>query len=106
MVRSLAVELGPFGIRANAVLAGAVRTDRWAGLTDDEVASRRARWPAGKESTPDEIAAAVAFLCSESAGTITGIEMPVDSGIGVCLLQYNKDWVRNDPYNVKYWDRK
>ena len=106
IVRSLAVELGPLGIRANAILAGAVRTDRWNGLTDDEIAARRARWPAGKESTPDDIAAAVAFLCSDAAATITGAEIPVDSGIGVCLLQYNKDWMQHDEYNVKYWERK
>ena len=74
-------------------------------LTDEEVAVRRARWPAGRESSPDEIAAAVAFLCSDAAHTITGAEIPVDSGIGVCLLQYNKDWMKNDPYNVKYWEK-
>ena len=106
IVRSLAVELGSLGIRANAILAGAVRTDRWNGLTDEEVAARRARWPAGKESSPDEIAAAVAFLCSDAAATITGAEIPVDSGLGVCLLQYNKDWMKNDEYNVKYWEKK
>ena len=106
IVRSLAVELGPLGIRANAILAGAIRTDRWDGLTDDEIAARRARWPAGKESTPDDIAATVAFLCSDAAATITGAEIPVDSGIGVCLLQYNKDWMQYDEYNVKYWERK
>ena len=104
ITRSLAVEFGCLGIRVNAILAGAIRTDRWDRFTDEEVAARRARWPAGKESTPDEIAAAVAFLCSDAAHTITGAEIPVDSGIGVCLLQYNKDWIRNDPYNVKYWE--
>lgn len=106
IVRSLAVELGPLGIRANAVIAGAVRTDRWDSLTPEQVQERRDRYPAGMESSPDEIAAAVAFLCSESARTITGIEMPVDSGIGVCLLKYNKNWIENDPYNVKYWEEK
>ena len=106
IVRSLAVELGPLGIRANAVIAGAVRTDRWDSLTPEQVQERRDRYPAGMESTPDEIAAAVAFLCSEGARTITGIEMPVDSGIGVCLLKYNKNWIENDPYNVKYWEEK
>jgi len=105
IVRSLAVELGPLGIRANAILAGAIRTDRWDGLTDEEIAARRARWPSGKESTPGDIAAAVAFLCSDGAETITGAEIPVDSGIGVCLLQYNKDWIKNDEYNRRYWER-
>ena len=104
IVRSLAVELGPLGIRANAIIAGAVHTDRWELLTDGEVAARRARWPAGKESSPDDIAAAVAFLGSECASTVTGAEVPVDSGIGACLLAYNKDWITNDSYNVKYWE--
>lgn len=106
MVRSLAVELGPLGIRANAVLAGAIRTDRWDGLTPEQVRERRDRYPAGRESSPDDIAAAVSYLASDEARTVTGIEMPVDSGIGVCLLQYNKNWIENDPYNVKYWEKK
>jgi len=105
IVRSLAVELGPLGIRANAILAGAIRTDRWDGLSDEEVEKRRSRWPTGQESTPEQIAAAVAFLCSDAAATITGAEIPVDSGIGVCLLQYNKDWMKNDEYNRKYWEK-
>ena len=54
----------------------------------------------------EEIAAAVRFLCSDEARTITGVELPVDRGIGVCLLKHNKDWIANDPYNVKYWERK
>ena len=106
LVRSLAVELGPLGIRANAVLAGAIRTDRWDCISEEEVQKRRDRYPAGRESSPDDIAAAVAFLASDEARTVTGIEMPVDSGIGVCLLQYNKNWIENDPYNVKYWEKK
>ena len=44
--------------------------------------------------------------CLDAAKTITGAEIPVDSGIGVCLLQYNKDWIANDPYNEKYWEKK
>ena len=105
ITRSLALELGCLGIRVNAILAGAIRTDRWDGLSEEEIAARRARWPAGVESTADDIAAAVAFLCSDGARTITGTEIPVDSGVGVCLLQYNKDWMKNDPYNAKYWEK-
>lgn len=101
IVRSLAVELGPLGIRANAILAGAIRTDRWNGLTDEEVAARRARWPIGRETTPEQVAAAVAFLCSDAAATITGAEIPIDSGIGVCLLANNPNWMENDPFNRK-----
>ncbi len=95
IVRSLAVELGPLGIRANAILAGAIRTDRWDGFSDDEVAKRRARWPIGRETTGDQIAAMCAFLCSDAAATITGAEIPVDSGIGVCLLANNPHWMES-----------
>ncbi len=105
ITRSLAIELGCLGIRVNAILAGAIRTDRWDGLSEEEVAARRGRWPAGIESTPDDIAAMVAYLCSDAARTITGAEIPVDSGVGVSLLQYNKDWIKNDPNNAKYWRR-
>ena len=106
IVRSLAVELGPLGIRANAILAGAIRTDRWDALSDEEIATRRARWPIGRETTPEQIAEVVAFLCSDAAATITGAEIPVDSGIGVCLLQFNPNWMKDDPNNAKYWEKK
>ena len=106
IVKSLTVELGPLGIRANAILAGAIRTDRWDGLSGEEIAARRARWPIGIESTPEQIAAMVAFLCSDAGATITGAEMPVDSGIGVCLLANNPHWMENDPNNAKYWERR
>lgn len=106
ITRSLALELGCLGIRVNAILAGAIRTDRWDGLSEEEVAARRARWPAGIESTPDDMAAMVAYLCSGAARTITGTEIPIDSGVGVSLLQYNKDWIKSDPNNAKYWEKK
>lgn len=104
MMRGMAVELGCMGIRANCLLAGAIRTERWDSLTDEEIAQRRSRWPAGRESTAEEIAEAAYFLCT--AETITGVEMPVDSGISTCLLAYNKDWMQNDPNNVRYWEKK
>ena len=106
IMRSLAVELGCKGIRVNSILAGAIRTERWNGLTEKEVTERRGRYPAGRESTGGEIAAAAYFLCSEEAKTITGVEMPVDSGISICLLPYNKNWMENDPNNQKYWERQ
>ena len=105
MMRSMAVELGHMGIRANCILAGAIRTDRWDSLTDEEVRARRGRYPAGRESSPEEVAGAVFFLCSDSGKTITGAELPVDSGISVCLLPYNKNWTQSDPNNVRYWEK-
>lgn len=92
IARCLAVELGYLGIRVNALIAGAIYTHRWDAMDDDETARRRARYPAGRESTGDEIAAGVYYLCSDDAATVTGTEMTIDSGISVCLLPYNKDW--------------
>lgn len=92
MMRCMAVELGYLNIRANALLAGAIWTERWASQTAEQTAERRKKYPAGRESSPDEIANAVYFLCSDQACTITGTELTVDSGISVCLLPYNKEW--------------
>lgn len=92
MMRCMAVELGYLGIRVNALIAGAIWTERWATQSEEITAKRRSQYPAGKESTPEDIASAVYFLASDQSPTITGTEMTVDSGISVCLLPYNKNW--------------
>ena len=92
MMRCMAVELGYLGIRVNALIAGAIWTDRWAAQSEEITAKRRSQYPAGKESAPEDIASAVYFLASDQSPTITGTEMTVDSGISVCLLPYNKNW--------------
>ena len=90
LVKSMAYELGQYGIRANNVVAGAIHSERWDGLSEAEIAARRSRYPAGRESTEEEIAAAVYFLASEGTGSITGTDLTVDSGITACLLPYQK----------------
>ena len=89
MVHNLAFELAEYGIRVNQIVPGAIRTDRWDGISPEEEARRRANWPLGIESTPEDIANAVYFLSSEEARTITGAELAVDSGVLSCLLSYN-----------------
>lgn len=89
LVRSLAVELAEYHIRVNQVVPGAVRTDRWDGLSGEQIAARRRNWPAGVESTGEDIANAVYYLASDCAGTITGSDLTVDSGILACLLSYD-----------------
>lgn len=88
MVHNLAFELAEYGIRVNQVIPGAIRTDRWEGISQEEQARRRSNWPLGMESTPEDIANAVYFLASEEARTITGTELAVDSGVLTCLLKY------------------
>lgn len=95
MMRSLALELANRDIRVNAIVAGAIWTDRWAAQTPEQTAQRRLKYPAGRESTPEEIASAAAFLASLDNGTITGTELTVDSGISICLLPYEKEWNRH-----------
>lgn len=96
LVRCMAVELGHLGIRANALIAGAIWSNRWEEQNAELTAARRAQYPAGRESTPGEIAASVYFLCSDETRTITGAELTVDSGISACLLPYQnqkkEDW--------------
>lgn len=90
LTKSMAYELGQYGIRANNLVAGAVHSQRWEGLPPEELAARRSRYPAGRESTEEEIATAVYFLGSEQSATVTGTDLTVDSGITACLLPYQK----------------
>lgn len=92
MVRCMAVEMGHLHIRVNSLIAGAIWTERWLSQTPEQTQKRRDQYPAGKESTPEDIASALYFLCSDLSPTITGTELTVDSGISICLLPYNKHW--------------
>lgn len=80
LARSWAAEFGPRGIRVNTVAPGATRTPVNA-ATDDIVTSMTAPTPAGRPGTPEEIAAAVAWLVSDEAAYIHGALLPVDGGI-------------------------
>ena len=79
--RSLAKELGSRGITVNAVAPGFIVTDMTAGLPDKVREDALARTPAGRLGQPEDVATAVAFLCSEEAGFITGQVLGVDGGM-------------------------
>lgn len=79
LVRQLAVEYGP-EVRVNSVLPGSIETQAWEGATNDEREAAIARAPLRRMGQPEEIAAAVAFLASDDASFITGVELPVDGG--------------------------
>lgn len=90
LVKNIAFELGEYNIRANNVVAGAIHSNRWDSLSEEEIAVRRARYPVGRESTEQEIANAVYFLGTDLSASITGTDLTVDSGISVCILPYSK----------------
>ena len=82
VVRSLAQELGPCGIRVNTVSAGVVDTDALKYFPNREqlLAEYGRRTPAGPKLTPEDVANAVYLLCLPEAGMITGHTLVVDGG--------------------------
>jgi 3-oxoacyl-[acyl-carrier protein] reductase len=89
--KTLATELGPFGITVNNILPGSTETDRLRSIFEDRAAETgkplevvEKEWlsaiPAGRFAGPEELAYAVTFLASPLAGYINGINLPVDGG--------------------------
>jgi 3-oxoacyl-[acyl-carrier protein] reductase len=86
-VRTLAIELGPFGVNANAIAPGFIATDMTdatavrVGMTVEDFRKAAAdRNPVRRVGFPEDIAAAAAFLCSDEASFITGQTLYVDGG--------------------------
>ncbi len=89
--KTLATEVGPFGITVNNVLPGATATERLTdilhnvakkinGSFEEAEAMMKSIAPAKRFAQPEEIAYAIAFLASEAASYINGINLPVDGG--------------------------
>jgi 3-oxoacyl-[acyl-carrier protein] reductase len=89
--KTLSLEIARFGITVNNVLPGYTRTARLdavlsmrsgaSGKTEEEVSAQmESEIPTGRFATAEEVAAAVAFLCTPAAASINGINVPVDGG--------------------------
>jgi NAD(P)-dependent dehydrogenase (short-subunit alcohol dehydrogenase family) len=92
LTQALALELAPYGIRANSIAPGYMATEmQWAGLRaraahagisfDAERQRVAAMVPLGRHGTPDDVGAAVAFLASADAAYITGHTLGVHGGV-------------------------
>jgi NAD(P)-dependent dehydrogenase (short-subunit alcohol dehydrogenase family) len=89
LTRAAAVELGPDGIRVNALIPGAVDTPMLqAGATrfgDEGIRRIAARTPLGRVGQPDEVARAIVFLAGPDAAFVTGSTLTVDGGVLAAL---------------------
>lgn len=85
LTKTLAVELGPAGIRVNAIAPGLVDTKLAAAITSSPELSRMFvdRTPLGRIALPEDIAGAVVWLSSDEARYVTGQVLPVDGGYTV-----------------------
>jgi NAD(P)-dependent dehydrogenase (short-subunit alcohol dehydrogenase family) len=78
LTRTIAREMGRKGITCNAVTPGVIETEMTADLNGD----LEGAVPAGRVGRPEEVAAAVGFLCSDAAEYVNGATLAVDGGLG------------------------
>jgi 3-oxoacyl-[acyl-carrier protein] reductase len=83
LTKSLAKELGNRGVRANAIAPGYIDTELTGVLSDEVRNLILGNTPLGRLGTPEDVAGAVRFLCSDEAGFVTGEVLLVDGGLGM-----------------------
>jgi len=92
--RGIAAEQGKYGIRANVIVPGSIRTAAWdhRAERDPEVFNRVSSfYPLGRMVETEEVANAAAFLASPLASGITGVTLPVDGGISSSFMPFVRE---------------
>ena len=101
LTKLIAVEYGKFGIRANAVAPGTVRTQAWEAraAANPQVFEEAKRWYALRRiATAEDVANAVYFLASEQAAAITGVCLPVDCGLTAGQAELARTFSQSEHY--------
>jgi 3-oxoacyl-[acyl-carrier protein] reductase len=83
LTKALARELGVRGVRVNAIAPGYITTELTDVLTEEQTGLILGSTPLGRLGSPEDVARAVRFLCSDEAAFITGDVLPVDGGLGI-----------------------
>lgn len=81
LTKSLAREFASRGVRVNAVAPGYILTDMTSVLSDEATSHFTSQIPLGRAGTPEDVAKAVCFLCSEDSAYMTGQVLHVDGGM-------------------------
>lgn len=101
LTKLIAVEYGKYGIRANAVSPGTVRTQAWEvrAAANPNVFEDARRWyPLQRIASPDDVANAVGFLASPLASAITGVCLPVDCGLTAGQAELARTFSQSENY--------
>ena len=101
LTRAIAVEYGQYGIRANSVAPGTVRTQAWearAVANPDVFAEAAEHYALGRIVRPEDVAEAVGFLASPLAAAITGVCLPVDCGLTAGIPALARTFSQSDDY--------
>jgi NAD(P)-dependent dehydrogenase (short-subunit alcohol dehydrogenase family) len=92
LTREMAIDFGPLGITVNTIAPGHIVTERgqqmWAERGNEEGFHLfELQYPVRRCGTPEDIAGAISFLCSDDASFITGVVLPVDGGLSIQLQE-------------------
>ncbi len=101
LTKLIAVEYGKYGIRANTVAPGTVRTQAWEdrAVANPNVFEEAAEhYALGRIVNPDDVAEAVGFLASPLAAAITGVCLPVDCGLTAGIPALARTFSQSDDY--------
>ena len=80
-MKGIAFELASFGIRANAIQPGMIKTHLTTAIPDEEIRKDIQRYPLGRYGTPEEVAYAAIYLLSDATKWMTGSILTIDGGL-------------------------